>query len=77
MKIVDHSSRELSMVHGDTCPHVKRVGVMVMIVDFFFFQKRAPSSSGGERLVGSSIAVPDTLLLRKGSKTCLRECDHT
>ena len=64
------------MVCVDTCSHVKRVRVMALTVEYFFFWQRAWSSSGGGRLVGSSIVMFDMLLLRRGSRACSRERDH-
>ena len=68
MTVVDQSSRELSRVCGDTCPHLKRVGVMALTIDFFFFQQREGSSLDDVRLVDSNIDVSDMLLLRSGNK---------
>ena len=65
------------MACGKTCPFVKQVGVIALIVDFFFFQRRAWSFSGDVRLVGSSIAVFDILLLRMRNKSYLGEYNHT
>ena len=44
---------------------------------FFFSCLRAQSSSSDGRLVGSSIAMSDTLFLERGNKACSREREHT
>ena len=58
------------MVRGDTCPHVNRVGIMALTSDFFFFQQKAWFYSGSVRLIGSDIAVSNTLLPRRGNTAC-------